>query len=176
MRHLTVLMLLLGLLGGCANMRAQEIKAAWKRVDAIGSECIEKRRRGELPGFVAGNECAKSRTRAELLAAGYPYMDLIDLWLAYDLALSKRIDAGEMTESDAELKLAELVTRINREAMQRDLAYARAEAERTAAWGAKMQGLGAAMMGWGAMQQSLQPQPQYKPIQCYTAANTITCY
>ena len=174
MRHLTALILLVGLLGGCGIMRAQEIEAAWERFDSIASECREKRLRGDLPGFVASHECFRYRARHTLVAAGYPYMDLVDLWLAYGSALSKRMDAGEMTEADAELKAAELKSRINAEAMRRDLAYARAEAERAAAWGAKMQGLGAAMMGWGAMQQSLQP--QNNPIHCVTAANTITCY
>lgn len=172
MRYLAAFLLFLGFLGGCANMRAQEIEAAWKQVESIGTECIEKRRRGELSGFVAGHECASSRTRFELFAAGYPYMDLIDLWLAYDLAVSRRIDAGEMTEADANLQLAELMSRINTEAMRRDLAYQQATAQRLAAWGSFMQGL-------GAMQQSLQPQysqPQYRPIHCFTAGNTITCH
>ena len=47
-------------------------------------------------------------------------MDLIDLYLACQIGVSKRVDTGELSEEQANIQLAEVMTRITSEAQRRE--------------------------------------------------------
>ncbi len=114
----------LALLAGCAQDQAQRqargFQEARQQVAQIFEVCKQKRLSGELPGHVASADCSNDRARQVLLENDYPYMDLVDLWLAYRMDIAKRIDEGELSEEDAQSEFTEQVTRINNEAERRD--------------------------------------------------------
>ena len=49
-------------------------------------------------------------------------MDVINLWLAYELAFAKQIDEGTLSEEDGELLLGKVRITLNREIMARERA------------------------------------------------------
>ena len=130
------------LLVGCVDSQGERWKEAMQRASQIAEACVEKRKRGELPGYVAGHRCAEGRVRQVLAESGWPHMDLVNLWLAYDLALSGRIDDGKISKEDGEVQFAELMTRITNEIQRRDLAQMQAWAQWLQSYGILLQGLG----------------------------------
>ena len=159
------------LLVGCVDSQGERWKEAMKQANQIAEACVEKRLKGELPGYVAGHRCAESRVRRVLAESGWPHMDLVNLWLAYDLAMSRRIDDGKISEEDGEVQFAELMTRITNEIERRDLAKMQARAQWLQSYGMLLQGL-------GTWQRSLNPPAPIHGdlITCTQMIRTITCY
>ena len=60
-------------------------------------------------------------------------MDLVDLLWAHRRVLAKRVDAGELSEEEFELQLAEYRAWINTEVMRRNAARMQAQTARQAA-------------------------------------------
>jgi hypothetical protein len=50
---------------------------------------------------------------------GYPYMDLVDSWLAERLTIAERVEKGELSEDKGDQQINELNRRIHTEAQQR---------------------------------------------------------
>ncbi len=164
----------LSLLVGCADSGVERWVERWKeamqRANQVAEACVEKRKRGELPGYVAGHRCAESRVRRVLAESGYPHMDLVNLWLAYDLALSRRIDDGKISEEVGEGQIAKLMTRITNEIQRRGLAKNPMRAQWHQRYGMLLQGL-------GIWQRSLNPPALIGDLITCTriGGRTITC-
>jgi len=90
-----------------------------EQIRLVIEECKTKRLSGELPGYEASARCSNDRIRFYYSESGYPYMDLIDLYLAYKIAVAKQIDTGELSEEQVNVQLAEVMTRITSEAQRR---------------------------------------------------------
>jgi hypothetical protein len=111
-------LLLVGLLlGGCASARYRE---AEEKSRAATADCRTKRLAGELSSREASARCSEPKIRAAFTAAGYPYMDLIELHLAHRLLNAQKVDRGEISEDQARLNNAEVISRINGEIARRD--------------------------------------------------------
>lgn len=79
--------------------------------------CDQKLRRG-----LAGGAHWKSMAadcRRELAEVRYPYMDLVDLWLAKRLTIAKRVGGGELSEGEGVRQIKELAVRIRLEIKER---------------------------------------------------------
>ncbi len=145
---------------GCVSA-AQRYREAGLYSAKINEECRARRLAGELPGYEASAQCSNERIRRVWAESGYPYMDLVDLALAYKVALARRMDDGLLSEDDAKLLLAELGTRINSEEQQRAALSAQARSQALQSYGVLLQGLGA-----------IQPRT---PITCSQSLNTFIC-
>ena len=168
MRQLAIAFMALVFLAGCGAMIAEQHRLAVKRSNAVAEQCKEKRLAGELDGHVASVRCSNPSYRKELAAANYPYMDLIELFLSYRLALAKKIDDGEVTQEEAELEFAQLRTQITAEEMRRNAMLQAAHAQR-------MAGISAVMQSMNAWQTSTMP--QRTSVHCYSlVAGSVTCY
>jgi len=92
--------------------------------------CRAQRLTGELPDYTASVRCSNSRMHQIIAAGGYPYMDLVDLFLAYRMALAQAQQTyGTLTEADANLKLAELKVRLTNEERRRNAMTQEARAQ-----------------------------------------------
>ena len=153
MKLRTLISLLISLfLAGCVSIALKRQEAAMKEGEKIKQECEQRRVQGLLKTYVESAQCSNDKMRRVIQESGFPHMDIIDLLLASRLALSQRVDGGQLTEAEANLLLAELGIRLNSEIRYRNLAAYQAESARLAATGALLQGIGV----WG---QSLQPAP-----------------
>lgn len=163
------MVLILGL-AGCAFSALRRQQEAQLYSQQIIIECRSKRLRGELSGYVASVLCSNDRIRQVWAESGYPYMDLIDLQLAYRMAQAKRIDEGTLSEEDAQLQLAELGSRVNTEVQRRNVMAQQAHSQR-------LQSIGALLQGLAAWEQSQSPPALAapRPINCYQHGNFIQC-
>ncbi len=166
MKILATCLVAVFVLSGCAAIQIQRHEAAFQRANEIAAECRQKRLSGILPNNVASAQCSNPRMGTELAKVNYPYMDLINLWLAYRTALAKRIDDGETPEAEANLPYAEFMTRLNSEVYRRNAALQQSAALRAASYNNVMQGLAA----WQRV-----AQPQQRIITCTTFGNITTC-
>lgn len=157
-------------LAGCAFSTLRRQQEAQLYSQQIITECRSKRLRGELSGHVASVLCSNDRIRQVWAESGYPYMDLIDLQLAYRMALAKRIDEGALSEEDTQLQLAELASRVNTEVQRRNVMAQQAHSQR-------LQSIGALLQGLAAWEQSQSPPALAapRPINCYQYGNFIQC-
>ena len=130
------------LLVGCASIYAQRYQEAGRiAVEAI-KECRDKRLAGELSTYMASVQCSNPRVIAAYQEAGYPHGDLIALFTAYRLAGTERVDRGDFTEAQFQVSMSELLVRITTEAQNRAHIAIQTEAQRTAAYGALLTGIG----------------------------------
>jgi hypothetical protein len=169
MKRTAILGLIVLTLSGCAPFAAQRQREAIQEATRIAEACQQKRLSGELPNRVASAQCSNDRMHQVVAASGYPHMDLFDLFLAYRLALARRLDEETMTEEEARLKASELLTRIRTEEQQRNLMAQQAESQR-------LQSMGLFLQGLGVWQQSLTPPAPRGPITCYRYGNVTQCY
>ncbi|MFQ5990572.1 MAG: hypothetical protein ACE5K9_11720 [Candidatus Methylomirabilales bacterium] len=108
-------------LAGCAGPR-------WARSVIQQGEklCRQKRLQGALSTHVEEARCKAEQIRPVLAEEDYPHMDVINLWLAYELAFAKQIDEGTLSEEDGELLLGKVRLTLNRKIMAREQARGRA--------------------------------------------------
>lgn len=134
---------------GCAGLRIREAAIEANRINL---DCRAQKLQGKLATWVEAVNCGNDRIRQVMQASGYPHMDLVNLLLAHRILLAERMDAGQLTEAEATVQLAELGTRITAEEQARALAASHAQSQR-------LIGLGATMQGMGTLNQSLNPPP-----------------
>jgi hypothetical protein len=151
------------LLPGCVSMTSRQ-QQAWQQASQVMEACRAQRLTGELPDYTASVQCSNSRMRQIIAAGGYPYMDLVDLWLAYRMALAQHVDDGTLTEADMNLKGAELKVRLTSEARRRDAMAQEARAQEAMNTAALLQGLAV----WNA--------PMQPPTSSVPPRGTITCW
>jgi hypothetical protein len=153
----------LGLTGCAASRAAQRQRELVVAMRSIDADCQQRRASGEITTSVGFVQCGQDRIRQAMVESGYPYMDLVDLIGAYRMALAVRVDKGEMSKEEGNLQLAELRTRIATEEHQRTTLSAQAQAQRTQAAGAFLQGLGV----WS--------QSFRNPIRCFQSGIAVVC-
>jgi hypothetical protein len=109
---------------------------------------------------VAVYNCVAPYARQQMVAAGFPYMDLYQLLLAERADLAIKRDAKKITREQAIIKDAEAVAKFNERVSARDMAAYQANAQSRA-------NADAAMITTGLM--LLTPtQPAYSPVNCRT--------
>jgi hypothetical protein len=102
------------------KLTANALKVAGDEARTAMIECKNKRLSGELKTYVASAECSNPRIVAAYQRAGYRYMDLMYLFTANRRESLEQIDNGQLTEAQAQLELAQLMTRIVDEERRRD--------------------------------------------------------
>jgi len=147
--------------------RQQVILQRQRKVEQAVLECRERRLAGELSGYVASVRCSNERIRQAWAESGYPHMDLVDLQLAYRLAVAHRVDAGGLSEQDGQRQVSELTARINAEARERAAPPLETSGQRPRNYKALLRGLGV----WGATPGLREPDT----IRCFRSTDLITC-
>jgi hypothetical protein len=171
----SVVVLIAALLSGCASLAAQRYYAAFQQAEAIAEECANKRRTGQLKGYAAAFRCSNDRMRQVVAASGYPHMDLYDLFLANRMSLGEKIDNGELTPADAELKEAELRSRIASEEQRRNMAAYQAQLQAQQNFQNSLN-----MLNYNLQQQQNRDalmMQQQAPVMCQTLGpGSVQCY
>lgn len=103
------------LIAGCATAERREQA---RRLDQIISECRTKFR--ESAGYAAESMCAHQPIRRLYAEKNYPYMDLVELYLAHWLAIARQVDLGRLRLEEGQLQLKEQLLRVTNEADRRD--------------------------------------------------------
>lgn len=163
---------------GCtavASQRQEALKQAHQQAMQIAQECREQRLAGVLSGHVESARCSNDRMRQLWASAGYPYMDLVDLFLAYRMALAQRIDEGKLPKEEAQLLAAELQTRLASEEQRRNATALQAQAQAQQARSQWLQSYGALLQGLALWNQALSPPAPQGPLTYLRSGNMITC-
>lgn len=170
--------------------KEQETKLAvmHEKEKSILAECELKRLGGELKTYTESTQCSNPVITQAHQEAGDPAMNLVYLLTAYRLAIAERIDKGVLSEAEGNLMLAQLVSRINTERLQRDMAAAQQTARASQSYEALLQGLGVWQnpanppaennIGAPPQPESLPGRSQQahgRPIRCYPSGPRITC-
>jgi hypothetical protein len=144
----------------------------------ILAECELKRLNGELKTYVASTECSNPVIIRAHQDAGDPAMNLIYLITAYRLAIAERIDKHTLSEAEANLMLAQLISRVNTERLQRDIATAQWRARTAQTYEALLQGLGIWQRSAGPAAQASAAAPSEPASEKTQPAlrTPITCY
>ena len=109
------------------------LASAQKEAGAAIQECASKKRAKKLRTWVATAQCYSPRVRDAYTRIGYPDLDLIDLFLAYSVAIAERVDKRQISEAEANAQTMELLSRIQTEAQTRALARHNAAVAESAA-------------------------------------------
>jgi hypothetical protein len=169
MNRLPALLLITLTLSACASAAQQAPEEAFLEATDMTTECREKRLAGELRNYSESADC-RDRARQNIAASGYPHMDLIDLMFAHDKALAQRVDSGEISEIDAQLLSAELLTAIAGEEQRRTIADYQTHLQ-------KRQDLTHFLNSWNRQQQNKnQIQSPQRSITCTPSGNMVQCY
>lgn len=119
MRPLVILAVAASLSGCIAAARNREARA---EVEAAKAAC-------RTQTFTSRVESAKCFNAAEMkFASVYPNPDLLQLRLATRLAISEKIDKGQMTEAEGELEFARVGAQIGSQEQQRSTSAQMADA------------------------------------------------
>jgi hypothetical protein len=94
-------------------------EAAATEASAV-ADCRARRLAGELRSYIASAHCANPRIIIAYQRANYRYMDLIVAMTAKREQVSERIDAGQITEAQANLELTQFRSAIIDKERQRD--------------------------------------------------------
>ena len=153
---------------------------------SILAECELKRVSGELKTYAESTECSNPVIVKAHEEAGDPAMNLVYLVTAYRLAVSQRIDGGLLSRAEGNLMLAQLVSRINAERLERDMAAAQQKNRQNQSYEALLRGIGlwksaASTSAQKGSAEASQPpsdtvqQDRTTPITCYPNESRITC-
>lgn len=108
------------LLSGCAALEQQRQQEVFRQHDAIKEQCRQKHVLGELKTYAERARCGEDRIRRLYAENNFPHMDWLNLMHAYEVALSERVDKGELSLAEANVQMAELGIRFVNEAKRRD--------------------------------------------------------
>ncbi|MGH2952379.1 MAG: hypothetical protein ACRDKX_10090, partial [Solirubrobacterales bacterium] len=70
--------------------------------------------------YAAEALCGEKPIRRLYAEDDYPYMDLVDLYLAQWLAIARQVDQGRLRQDEGQLQLKEQLVRMTNEATRRD--------------------------------------------------------
>lgn len=98
------------------------LASAQKEAGAAIQECASKKRAKKLRTWVATAQCYSPLVREAYTRISYPDLDLIDLFLAYSVAIAERVDKRQISEAEANAQTMELLSRIQTESQTRALA------------------------------------------------------
>jgi hypothetical protein len=162
--------------------REQEAKIAvmYEKEKSILAECELRRLGGELKTYAESTQCSNPMIIKAHQDAGDPAVNLVYLLTAYRLAIAERIDKAVLNEAEGNLMLAQLVSRINTERIERDMAAAQQRAPATQSYATLLRGLGiwqSSAKAPGKNNGLLPSQPEQTPWKTQPAYRTpITCY
>jgi hypothetical protein len=108
--------LLLLLAAGCASVERQREPVS-KELHGIFAECAVK---AQPASHTQVARCSHAPVRTVYQRLDYPYMDLVDLFLAQWTAIATKADEGQLRPEDAQLQLMEQLFRLTAEAQRRD--------------------------------------------------------
>ncbi|HXQ51689.1 MAG TPA: hypothetical protein VN802_11390 [Stellaceae bacterium] len=117
MRRVAAILAVALALASCAQM-PRKIEAQEKSRDLL-ARCEALREAGRLKTHVEVVDCALQRVIDTWTAAGYPFMDLVYVWIQARRNGADRIDRGQATEAEVERQLAQLDARIDDEEKRR---------------------------------------------------------
>jgi hypothetical protein len=106
-------------LQSCASGGRQREETG-RQVRQIFAECTEKH---QGAGYVATIRCVETPVRRLYEGQRYPYMDLVDLYLAHWANIAQKVDGGQLSPEEAQLQLMEQLFRVTGEAQRRDGPY-----------------------------------------------------
>jgi hypothetical protein len=109
-----------GIAVGCATV-ARDRAEVKQELQRVFTEC-RTQARGQ--GNAAEANCAQEPVRRIYAARNYPYMDLVDLFLAHWVVLARQVDQSGLSIEAARLQLSEQLFRVTREAQLRDGQFA----------------------------------------------------
>jgi hypothetical protein len=150
------------------QIHQQRVADREDQVRAAIETCRAARQRSEM-NYAGSVRCSNPQIRAANVAAGYDAMDLLDLELAARLAFAEKIDRGQMTEAEANLKLAEFHSEMVDKARSRRLEAQASQNQTDVAKAAQVQATGALLQGAGAYNASTQP----RGFSCTTVGTAI---
>jgi hypothetical protein len=137
-KMLTALVLLL--LGGCGLVRQAEMAKAKDQLTAARAEC-----RAAHPDSLAAMSSCWTEVENAIWRPYVRYGDLQTLMQAQRQVLAVKVDHGELTKEDANLQLAQVVSALRKEELQRNNATDQTAAQQSAA-SAQMLGAAAALL------------------------------
>jgi len=168
--------------------RDAKVAVMQEKEKSILAECELKRLHGELKTYVASTECSNPVIIQAHKEAGDPAMNLVYLITAYRLAIAERIDKRILSEAEANLMWAQLISRVNTERLERDIAAEQQRARIAQSYEALLKGLGtwqtfpkppmqenAAAPGQSASTPERTQAISRTPITCYQNGLGITC-
>jgi hypothetical protein len=117
-RRVLVLVAVVSLVG-CSSIARQREETS-RQVRQIFTECTQK---NQASGYVPVARCAEGPVRRVYESQQYPYMDLVDLHLAYWGSIAQKVDGGQLSPEEAQLQLMEQLFRLTGEAQRRDGQY-----------------------------------------------------
>jgi hypothetical protein len=160
--------------------RDAKVAVMQEKEKSILAECELKRLNGELKTYVASTECSNPVIIQAHKEAGDPAMNLIYLITAYRLAMAERIDKRVLSEAEANLMLAQLISRVNTERLERDIAAERERTRNAQSYEALLKGLGTWQVSPNppVQENAVAPaQPAPTPQKTQSVLRTpITCY
>jgi hypothetical protein len=102
-----------------SSYRPELVLLAGAEMQNVIARCRNKRLNGELKSFAESANCSNSMIVLAYGWLNYPYMDLVQALAASRLAVSERVDAGRLTEAEAQTQMAELGRQVNAEVLRR---------------------------------------------------------
>lgn len=110
-------------LAGCGPIqRAQHAAYAKERMAQANAEmaaCVEKRKAGVFKTHVESATCINDAQRRAFIDVRDPYMDLQSSLSAARLRVAAQIDAGQITEAEAQAKMMDAIAQVQNEARRR---------------------------------------------------------
>jgi hypothetical protein len=103
----------------CASSGRQRDQTA-QQLHQVFARCTDT---FQAAGYAAVTRCAETPVRQVYEAQRYPYMDLVDLYLAHWASLAQKVDGGQLSPEEAQLQLMEQLFRVTGEAQKRDGQY-----------------------------------------------------
>lgn len=108
---------------GCGPIqRAQHAAYAKERMAQANAEmaaCVEKRKAGVFKTRVESATCINDAQRRGFIDVGYPYMDLQSSLSAARLRVASQIDAGQISEAEAQVRMMDAIAQVQNEARRR---------------------------------------------------------
>ncbi|MFI5022974.1 MAG: hypothetical protein ACHQRJ_15155 [Alphaproteobacteria bacterium] len=145
-----------------STYRPEMIPYAAAEMQNVIAGCRNKRLSGELKSFAESASCSNAMIVLAYGWLNYPYMDLVRSIAASRLAVSERVDAGKLSESEAQTLMAELGQEVNAEVLRRQSLALAAQSRPARVSGGSAQQASAALVAT--------PGSQENPIRHGTAA------
>lgn len=116
-RYVLALMGIALLIAGCASLETQRRENA-RKLEQIFVDCRARFR--ESGGYAPEALCSHEPIRRLYAERDFPYMDLVELYLAHWLTIARQVDQGRLKVDEGQLQLKEQLLRITNEAERRD--------------------------------------------------------
>jgi hypothetical protein len=143
------------------NFRCVATQALREAPKAAVLECRDRRLNKEFKTYRQSAECSNPKILTAYEGSNYPFMDLVHVLLAARLVAAENLDAGAVTEAQAQQQAAELERRLMAEDQRRRLAAADFQAEQTP--GDPVQAQATFVQGLDAFQTSTRPHAKRPP-------------